>query len=762
VKGLDPVIAALLLVCHSLLAAPTLPPSPTPAIAPTPAAAGAQTARFAHADSAIRIDGKLDEGAWHSAPPLTQFFEIYPADIAIPTVKTEARFLYDDQNIYIGIRAFDPNPKAIRSALVRRDQVLADQDYVEILLDPVDGRRNALMFRTNARGVPTDAQFSEETQYRDYTADFDFDVASSADAEGWTAEFKIPLSTLRYHLGSTQTWAFAILRNWPRTKTVTLSSAPVPRKANCTLCVAGELTDITLGKNGDALTITPYMAINRTSSNNSTTQSASVSGRAGFDAKWQPRPDIAMDLTVKPDFSQVEADDLQLTTNTKFALSVTEKRPFFLEGSDLLTNSNGINAIYTRAFSDPEGGIRITRRGSDYEYAALLLKDAGGGSVVEPGPIRSQLGAQDFTSTALVGRYKFNDDHVTWGALTTFRLNSDGSENFVAGVDSTWLPSSSDRISAQVLGSQTRNPNRPDLLSSWTGQRIDGDAEALTWTHSSNRWFSDVELYRYSPGFRAWNGFVPQTGVSYVLADAGLNFYPRHSFLVRVSPLLLTYHIHEVGGSDLGKYTAPGLILEGPGNTSLTIYWYPRLEDITLVGLRTYSQVYFNLKSAPAAWLSQLMVTALVGEGLDVTTGEVGKGLNVQATVPIHLLNALELRPTIAYQSLDSGQTAATRRRLFSELDVQTDLIWHFSSQLYFEALLQRSKNTNGPPRGPPSAGSRSTNTLSSLLLSYQANWQTRYYLGFRRGINQADELMPMESSRNELFLKLTHALSVR
>src|SRR5262249_38922096 len=198
--------------------------------------------------------------------------------------------------------------------------------------------------------------------------------------------------------------------------------------------------------------------------------------------------------------------DLQLSANTRFALSLTEKRPFFLEGSDLLTNSNQILAIYTRSFSDPQEGVRITPRGSDYEYSALLLRDAGGGNVIEPGPVTSQSGAQAFESTDFVGRYKINDGHFTWGGLTTVRLNDDGSRNVLAGTDSTWTPSSSDRVSTQVLGSETRNPDRPDLLLSWAGQRINGVAGALVWTHSSSDWYSEVDLFHYSRGFRAWNG----------------------------------------------------------------------------------------------------------------------------------------------------------------------------------------------------------------------------------------------------------------
>ncbi len=714
--------------------------------------------KFFQADPHMVIDGRLDESAWAAASPVTQFFEIYPANIGTPTVGTEARFLYDEKNIYIGVRAYDPNPKAIRAAIVRRDQVLDDQDYVELLIDPSNGRHNALLFRTNAKGVATDGQFNEEAQTRDYTVDLNFDVSASIDNQGWTAEFRIPLATLRYETGDNQAWTIIVFRNLPRDKTVTIASAPITRKANCTLCFAQEISGISLASARDPVSLVPYVTFSRSKADNGVASSASSKGHAGFDVKWQPQPNTVVDVTVSPDFSQVEADDLQLTANTRFALSITEKRPFFLEGSDLLLTSTGINAIYTRAFTAPDAGARASRRGNDYEYSALLLRDTGGGSVIEPGPVRSQLGPQGFTSTAFVGRYRLHEGNVTWGTLATARLNQDGSENLVYGGDTSWAPTLTDRFFAQFLGSHTRNPDRPDLLPSWIGQRFDGAGGALTWTHSANAWYADVYLRSYSPGFRAWNGFVPQVGMSSVAADTGINFYPHNLSLVRISLLVSVSHIREIGGGELGRYAAPGILFDGSRDTSLAVYWYRHLEDITLAGLRSYNYVYMSLMSTPAPWMPKMTLTASVGEGLDATTGEVGDGLTVQTTIPIRLFNRFEIRPTLAYQSLNSRRPDLAHRRLFTEIDTQADVLWHFSSRLYLEALYQKSRFRRPPQSDPLSLETRSTGTLSSFLLSYQTNWQTRFYAGVRHGASRLQGTEPARGNQTEIFAKLTYA----
>ena len=186
---------------------------------------------------------------------------------------------------------------------------------------------------------------------------------------------------------------------------------------------------------------------------------------AGIDLTWKPRERTVVDATILPDFSQIEADVPQLTANTLFALAVTEKRPFLLEGTDLLTTP--LQAIYTRAFTDPDAGVRITDRSARHEYTALALRDAGGGAVIAPGPINSRLALQDFGSSAFVARNRFLLDDTSLGMLATGRFNDDGSQNVLIGADGIWKPSAADQVTAQFLTAQTRNPDLPDLLDVW-------------------------------------------------------------------------------------------------------------------------------------------------------------------------------------------------------------------------------------------------------------------------------------------------------
>ena len=183
-------------------------------------------------------------------------------------------------------------------------------------------------------------------------------------------------------------------------------------------------------------------------------------------------------------------------------------------------------------------GVRITGRSRRHQYATLLLRDAGGGTVIEPGTISSRSTLQDFESDAFATSYRLLLAKTSFGVLATGRFNDEGSQNTVFGVDATWTPTASDQVVAQFLQSDTRNPNRPDLLDTWIGQRLAGSAGSLAWTHSSNGWYASAFYRTYSRAFRAWNGFVTQVGVSSFAATASLYSYPHSGFLTRIGPSL--------------------------------------------------------------------------------------------------------------------------------------------------------------------------------------------------------------------------------
>jgi len=703
-----------------------------------PATAASEVATFAKTAEQITLDGRLEETSWRSATPVTRFFETYPANLGAPTETTTATFLYDDRNVYIAIRALDHDPVSIRAPLVRRDQVLEDQDYVEVLLDPLNTRRSAFFFRVNARGILTDGQYDDKTRLRDYSPDFDFDAAAAIDDAGWTAEIRIPLSSLRYRPGVENSWAYVLYRNLPRQQTASIASAPIPRGENCDLCYASVMDGIA-AERGDSVSLIPHIAYERLAAAGDTRDDL----EAGIDLTWKPRANTVVDATIFPDFSQIEADAPQLTGNTQFALALTEKRPFFLEGTDLL--STQVPVVYTRAFTDPNAGVRITDRSARHEYSALALRDAGGGTVIEPGPLNSRLALQDFQSTAFVARDRFLLDSKSFGMLATARFNDDGSQNVVIGADGTWTPSAADQITAQFLSAQTRNPNRPDLLDVWTGQRLAGNAGSLAWIHSANSWYANVRYESYARDFRAWNGFVTQVGVSSLVGLVDLYSYPQNNrWITRMGPRLVVSYVEDDAGSVISQSISPAFVIRAAGDTLLTIEWQPHTQTMTLAGPRTYDSFLLDISSTPFPWMPGATLSAFGGERIDNVTGIVGDGYNAQGTIPIRI-SRLEVASTAGYQTFRAADATGGKRTLLTERNAEVIATWHFSPKLNLRITHQESTLEAAPPFAGIMTSVRERSGFSSLLLSYQTNWQTRYYLG---------------AEKNRIFAKISYAFS--
>jgi len=180
-------------------------------VVPPPTATTATAVRAAHPPA---IDGRDDDPVWREAPAITQFREFQPKQDGDPRFATEAKVAYDDRNIYVFIRAFDPHPDSILRLLARRD-VRAATDQLKIIIDSYHDRRSGYEFAVNPAGVKRDYAIYNDTQ-EDDAWDAVWEVATAVDSLGWTAEFRIPLSQLRYVPRGTNTFGFGVWRDLQR------------------------------------------------------------------------------------------------------------------------------------------------------------------------------------------------------------------------------------------------------------------------------------------------------------------------------------------------------------------------------------------------------------------------------------------------------------------------------------------------------------------------------------------------------------------
>ncbi|MEO8501064.1 MAG: DUF5916 domain-containing protein, partial [Vicinamibacteria bacterium] len=307
---------------------------------------------------AIKVDGVLDEAAWNGAAKIDTFFETVFGDNRKPVVRTTALVGYDEKYLYIGLICDDPDPSKLHAPFADRDQVIGTDDNVAVFIDTQGDKRVAQEFRVSARGIQGDAVFNDSSGNEDFSPDFYYDTAAKITDQGWTAEMRIPFSSLRYKPAAEQKWGIMLWRNYPRDRRYAIYSSPIPRGANCFMCNLADLRGLQNLPTSRHMVVAPYASgqdVQRASPGQPL-KGDGTDSRFGLDFKWTPFASTAIDLTVNPDFSQVETDTAQIAVNNRFALFFPEKRPFFLEGVDLLDAP--IPVFYSRSITSPRFGAR--------------------------------------------------------------------------------------------------------------------------------------------------------------------------------------------------------------------------------------------------------------------------------------------------------------------------------------------------------------------------------------------------------------------
>ncbi|HYI09778.1 MAG TPA: DUF5916 domain-containing protein [Thermoanaerobaculia bacterium] len=729
------ILLVLLCAMFSVLAQPT---------APAPLTIPRTTAP-------IDLDGTLNDAAWKEAAVIDQFYETSPGDNIPAKVKTVAYVTYDDRYFYIGIRADDPEPQRIRAPFVDRDGVIGTDDNIAIFLDTRNDKRSAIELRVNPRGVQADGIFNDANSSEDFSPDFYYDTAATIDATGWSAEFRIPFSSLRYGSGDPQTWNILVWRNYPRDFRYAFHSAPIPRGANCHICFTHPLTGLTRLPKASHMVVAPYVTAQHIAQPEadlgSDLDSGEFDGDAGVDVKWTPSANAAFDLTLNPDFSQIEADVPQITVNRRFAVFFPEKRPFFLEGFDLFDTP--MRVAYTRTITSPRFGARATGKRGSTAYTILATQDRGGGLAILPGPLGSSFAPQDFKSYATIGRVRHDIGSSFVGAVLTDREIDGGGHNRVFGPDGQWRPDDSHAVTAQFLISDTTNPNRPDLSDAWNGESFRSHAFRASAVRVKPSHDLFASLTDIGDGFRADLGFIPQVGYRDVTAGGGLSFYPADSKLRFIRPNLFVTRQTNQDNDKIYQAVSLGVNGFGAKNTQFDVYFRPK-EQI-LVGGKILEQTYGGafVQFDPSRRIPRISLEARVGQSIDFGGALVGHGAYIGLGATVRPTDRLDLQLNTNREWLDVD-TGGVSGRLFTADVQRIRAQYSFSNKSLVRAIAQYVDNefANDIHDG---------SFLGSVLYSYKLNWQTVLFVGYGDDRVLLENNQLVETGRS-LFLKVSYA----
>ncbi len=490
---------------------------------PPPGGLGtAPVAAAARRRGAVVIDGRLDDAAWQTAEAQGRFVQREPHAGRPPSFDTEFRVLYDDHALYVGVRAHDPQPALIRGLLTRRD-VESSSDWVALKIDSYHDRRTAFGFAVNPAGVQLDVLHFNDVEF-DMGWDAVWESAAQVDERGWMAEIKIPYNQLRFSGAREHVWGLQLIRRVQRTQEVAVW-APWPKEASQEVSLYGTLVGIQDIGPPRRIELLPYLLIGsqlyRTETGDPLNASPDVLAGAGVDARIGLGSNVTLAATINPDFGQVEADPSQVNLGAS-EIFFAEKRPFFLEGTDIfrfsLGQGDGDGSVetlfYTRRIGAPPheelDGDFIDEPDVTTIYSAAKLsgKTAGGWSFglldavtgqetarVTTADVTTEPVVEPFTNYA-VGRVKkdFRDGRTTVGGAMTAVNRS------LEGVRLDWLHDQAYTGGLEVWHKFWNDNWGADLRLA--GSWVHGAPEAIDETQrSSVHWYQrpDADHLDYDP-----------------------------------------------------------------------------------------------------------------------------------------------------------------------------------------------------------------------------------------------------------------------
>lgn len=605
--------------------------------------------RAAQAGSARAVlDGRLDEPAWREAQPYADFHKHAPRDgkEAPAALRTTVRLLVEDDALVFGIRAWDDAPERMRGALARRDKVDLDQDFIGIWIDPVGHGRNAQFVRVNLAGVVSDGLHRADDDESDLGPDFPVEAAVTRYPDGYGMEVRWPLSNLRFPYRGGKDWRILLERSVPHADGALLVSAPLRIDTLSHLAflqeVEGMGDTVAAVRDRRFLELRPELTLRAGRERDAGRRTGGHQADLGLEINARPRADWVFNATINPDYSQVEVDQPVSQGAGNIALSLPEKRGFFLESADVL--GLPLPAFYSRTVGNPAWGLRATWRAADADATAMSLRDQEGGLVLRGRPYATEEFIQPLPTRASLARARWHGAGLLLGALVSQRAVEDLGANDVVGVDGQWRSSGDEE--GQRQAAVTLMHSRTTSAFDGEGRPLRGARQGGHYLHaktlySSETWFNVLALEAISPGFVNDNGFVPQAGIvkgeTEIVRKFGqqaLGPLELHEFEVLLQMkevrTLRERASGQAGGEVVTRELRPGIWFMAPRRTEFwTLLGFDRQRARPGGKLHDTRALHFGFGSTPAPWISKLAGEVALGRQLDADADRVGPGGNV-------------------------------------------------------------------------------------------------------------------------------------
>jgi hypothetical protein len=474
--------------------------------------------------AAPRIDGVLNDPVWNSAA-FVDVFRTYTPDFGreVPQ-RTKTLMAYDADHLYFAFRCDDDHPELIKAAVTGRDNIRPD-DWICINLDSFNDQQSLYAFYVNPHGIQMDSRYAANQE--DFSVDLLWESGGTIDSAGYSIEIALPLKSLRYAGSDSVTMSVYFERRISRTSEQVAHPPMDPAKGFALVTQTVPMVYQGLKQSMLLEFIPAFTFSQRYEDRNGTLGLSDHLRDLSLTAKYGISSDLILDGTYNPDFSQVEADAGQVDVNLRYALFFPEKRPFFLEGSEIYTLAGTVTSdldpvqslVHTRTIVDPVAGVKLSGKLASRSTLAMLY------AVDELDPSDPTTRGEHAIVPVLRFKQALQGDSYL-GALYAAR-ETDGAHGRVFGIDGMQRVTEGSTIEMHALGSSTRDPLRPDAGN--------GHALGLNYLYSTRDLDLQLTTKDIAEGFQADVGYITRTGVGMYSMLVRPRWYPDSSTVQRVS-----------------------------------------------------------------------------------------------------------------------------------------------------------------------------------------------------------------------------------
>lgn len=676
------------------------------------------------------------------------FTQRLPDDGEPSSQRTEVYIGYNANEIFAIFLAFDENPNLIRANMSAREAIDED-DSVGLIFDTFNDQRTGFAFRTTPLGIQWDARWTEGSSRRagfDTTLEAVWQSDGQLTERGYMASMSIPLSSLRFNEAEEQLWRVQFVRIMPRLNEESYwppYSIDIVGRLNQTALMRG-IRNVDSGNNYQ---IVPFIFAREvdaldTGAPGGPAFDSSSEQDVGVDAKFIFNDTWVLDVTLNPDFSQVESDQPQVTVNQRFEVQFPERRPFFIENADFFATDSTL--VFTRRIVDPEGGIRFTGRSGNYGFGSILINDEAPGQNRAVGdPL-----AGEKANIGIIRGYRDISEQDRVGFLATTRELGDG-YNRAALVDGRFRFGENWQTQIEVVGTET-DPRDG-------GEKFTGYQRNVQLNRTGRLLNTHTHFIEASPGFRTELGFQNRffrADTSGLHQRVALNFYPEGSTINSWSTAAFGVYLEDDAGTKIYSQLGPSASLQFdttrydigwtdyseilragdyPGLLTTRVYKY----DEWNVGYRnnTLNEVDFRINYRSGTTLNLVPPVGFLPDIADTS--------RIDIDLLLRPLDRLRINNTYLYTELE---TRGGGSKIFSNEIFRSNWNYQFTKELSLRFIAQHEDTDAELSRLIDDK-----NLNFDLLLRYVINPWSAFYVGYNTNQSNFD-IAEMEGER-ELIL---------